>query len=81
MKIWVTRYALTAGIQEYDDAEQVTTNMVSVQSIGFHEYFHVEGKEWHVTRESAIQRAEEMRKKKITSLRKSLAKLESLTFS
>ena len=81
MKVWVTKYALTVGIQEYDDAQQTSPNMVCVSCNGFHEYFHGEGKEWHVTRESAIRRAEEMRKKKIISLRKSISGLESLTFS
>ena len=41
----------------------------------------VHGKDWHRTPESALARAEEMRKAKIASLKKSIAKLEAMTFS
>lgn len=38
------------------------------------------GNEWHRTPEAALARAEDMRAKKIASLRKSIAKLESIVF-
>jgi hypothetical protein len=37
--------------------------------------------DWHTTPEAAIARAEEMRTKKIASLKKQIAKLEAMTFS
>lgn len=46
----------------------------------FPTYYHEEGKEWHRTKESAIAKAEEMRKKKIASLQKQIKKLENINF-
>lgn len=75
MKIWNSKYALTEGLIE-QEGEEVGDSMVRVGSI----YLHGEGKEWHRTREAAAARAEVMRKAKITSLRKTLARLEALRF-
>jgi hypothetical protein len=47
--------------------------------VGQH-YFHGEGRNWHRTPEGAKAKAEAMRKAKIASLKKQLAKLESLSF-
>jgi hypothetical protein len=38
-------------------------------------------KDWHRTPEAALARAEEMRRDKIASLKKILAKLEAIKFS
>lgn len=43
-------------------------------------YYHGEGNDWHRTKESAIAKAEEMRKKKIASLKKQIEKLEKMEF-
>lgn len=43
-------------------------------------YYHGEGKEWHRTKKSAIKKAEEMRQKKIDSLKKQVEKLERMMF-
>ncbi len=78
MRAWVTKYALTAGILEVD-AERCTDRMISVDAPGnYTSCYH--GDDWHDTREAAVARAEEMRKKKIASLKKQLAKLEALKF-
>ena len=55
-------------------------NMIGVETgtSNYVIYFH--GNDWHRTPLDAITRAEEMRVKKIASLRKSLAKMESMTF-
>lgn len=76
MKIWNSKYALTEGLIE-QDGEEVGDSMVKVGSL---QYLHGEGKEWHRTRESAAARAELMRKAKIASMRKQLARLEALRF-
>lgn len=76
MKIWNSKYALTEGLIE-QDGEEVGDSMVKVGSL---QYLHGEGKEWHRTRESAAARAELMRKAKIASVRKQLARLEALRF-
>ena len=83
MKAWITKYALTSGIQE------VTGSVSTIGSGGMFCYgnasyggqtAHGEGKDWHRTREGAVQRAEKMRTAKIASLRKSISKMEKLTW-
>jgi hypothetical protein len=56
-------------------------NCVCVRLSGFDTYYHREGKDWHRTREAAVIRAEEIRMKKIASLKKHVAKLERTTYS
>jgi len=83
MKVWITKSALTNGIQEVDDAEICegsSTNMIRVPSLGCHPYFHGKGREWHDSKESALKKAEEMRKAKIESLFKQIYKLEGMKF-
>ena len=56
MKVWITKYALTRGIIETDNLNDCYS-----------------GKEYswiHYDKEAAIQKAEEMRQKKIESLEK-----------
>jgi hypothetical protein len=56
--------------------------MVATKNGGWsRQYFHGEGCEWHRAEDSAIARAEKMRLAKIKSLRKSIKKLESLSFA
>lgn len=76
MKIWISKYALTDGIKEIE-ADLVSDSMVRIGSCS---YLHGEGREWHRTKEGAIIRANEMRKRKINSIRKTLSKLEIMKF-
>lgn len=80
MTIFVSKYALSSGIQRFDNAEEShTPTMVVVRSErGSLDCFHND--EWHLTEEDAKQRAEDMRIKKIASLKKQIAKLEKLSF-
>lgn len=75
---WVTKHALTEGVQcvEAEVCHGTSSTMISY---GRGEYAH--GKDWHRTREDALTRAEEMRKAKIASLKKSLEKMERMAFS
>lgn len=75
IRVWITKYALTEGIK-VDDAElcEGHETMISCGRC----YFH--GNDWHRTPEAAILRAEEMRIKKIATVKKQLAKLEKMTF-
>ena len=78
MKVWVTKYAMSGkGVIPCEDARysQVETMVV----VG--ERFFLHKPDWHTTPEAAIARAEEMRTKKIASLKKQVAKLEAMTFS
>lgn len=81
MKVWITTYALTDGIKAVDaEWSSVHPSMVSYrpEGISLDRYVHGEGKDWHRTPESAEQRVEQMRAKRIASLKKNLAALESM---
>jgi hypothetical protein len=78
---FITKYALTSGIEEMQVRHARTcSSMVSKVGARYTTHFHGEGREWHRTRESAVTRAEEMRKRKIASLKKSIEKIEKLEF-
>lgn len=86
MKVWITKYALTQGIYEAEVINNCLTtdpsgNMIEVKEKNkINSYYHEKGKEWHETKESAIKRAEEMRRKKIASLRKQIERLDKMKF-
>jgi len=81
---WITKYALTSGIQQVtanDPAGSGFPEMLIVERpTCFPQHYHGDGREWHRTRESAVTRAEVVRKAKIASLQKQIAKLEKLSF-
>ena len=77
MKIYVTKYALTAGIKEHD--AEIDGAMATVRVPGW-VASHYHGNDWHMTANAASIRAEEMRVAKINSLRKQIAKLEAVKF-
>lgn len=79
MKVWITKYALSKGIKE-KEVEQSDEFPEIVCGKDLYDSYHGEGKEWHRTKESALAKAEEMRKKRIASLRKQIEKLEKLRF-
>ena len=81
MKVWITKYALTAGIYEIE-AEGDRHNVEIVKQIEpkVVPYAYFLGAEWWPTREDAVARAESMRRAKLASLRKSIAKLEGMVF-
>jgi hypothetical protein len=82
MRAYITKYALSQGIfsvegrlhsGEYDMFIYRTANS------HFDQYAH--GKDFHLTRKAAIERAEEMRKRKLDSLIKQQAKISNMTFA
>ena len=75
IKAWVTKYALTTGIVLVNG----TVHQGTMRNYGPHSFAH--GNDWHRTPEAALERAEEMRKAKIASLRKSLNKMYGLQFT
>lgn len=77
MKIWVTTYALTEGIKEYDAKP---THQPVMMEFAPNRYVLREGKNWHRTYEAALDKAEHIRLAKICSLRVQIAKLEALRF-
>lgn len=82
MKVWITKYALTNGIIPCE------IRTVDVLDNGYIRYiqpcglggFIQKGKGWEDNEESAIKKAEEMRHKKIKSLKKQIKKLEEMRF-
>ena len=82
MRVYITKYALTAGILEVDG--EVSSNSPTLMGFKYpadnwwYSIAHGEGKEWHRSLEAAQARAKQMRDKKIASLRKQIAKLESI---
>lgn len=79
---WVTKYALTSGIMEVqaewdsDRPQMITWGERSAASIM--QFAH--GNDWHRLEVDAKNRAEQLRKKKIASLKKQLARLEAMKF-
>lgn len=77
MKVWITKYALTTGIRKTE--ARVSTVSEKMVVVGGSVCHHKP--DWHKTFQDANERAEEMRTRKIASLRKQIAKLESLSFA
>lgn len=85
MKVYVTKYALTTGIQELEAETTGVEGMICIpadRSKGWtlEQLFHGQGREWHTDRAAAVAKAETMRQAKIASVKKQLAKLEAMTF-
>ena len=78
-KVYITKYALTQGIYEMN-VDHMSDDGDTVYGKAWNEFYHGNGKEWHYTKEGAIKRAEELRIKKIQSLKKQIEKLKSLKF-
>ncbi|MGL4965667.1 MAG: hypothetical protein ACRC67_30880 [Inquilinus sp.] len=77
MKVWITKYALTRGIQEVE-AEHRGDDVVLPKGNGF--WGVIAKPHWHETREAAVARAEAMRKKRINTLKKQIARLAKMEF-
>lgn len=86
MKVWITKYALTDGIIEGEVIEKHTIRENPIEtkirylcrSKDGEQY--LDGSDFCFTYESAIQKAEEMRQKKIESLKSQIKKLEEMRF-
>ena len=83
MRVYVTQHALTQGIQEIMADQCLETqpdgSMIRDMEAPVPTSYHVQGRDWHLTRALAIARAEQMRLAKIASLRRQIAKLEALS--
>lgn len=81
MKVWITKYALTSGIfeAEAEVCSHISEEMIKLTRPGrCPEMFHGEGKEWHRTKESALERLTVMKENKISSLKRKIKKIESI---
>lgn len=75
--VFITKYALSRGIEEKEVEDCFNINPTMVSSGGNNYY---KGGEWFITRQYAIADAEKRRLKKISSLQKQIAKLEKMKF-
>ena len=82
MKFFLSKYALTDGIKEAEGevVKGSTGDTVYAKLDEYYSLFPI-GKHAHETREAAVEAAETMRKRKIASLQKQIAKIEELDFS
>jgi hypothetical protein len=90
LTVYLTKHALTSGIEVVEaeicldrDGKPYSTSMIAFRNPGaqYDEYAHGEGRDWHRTPEAALARAEDMRKKRIATLKKQIKKLEGLVFN
>lgn len=81
MKVWITKYALTAGIVEADVelTENGNAHAVIPFRIGSFRRF-IRAIDVHQSQESAARRAGQMRDAKITSLQRQIRKLREMEF-
>lgn len=77
--VWITKYALTKGIFrcKAKGCFDISDDMICVHG-KYLEYFH--GSDWHRDEQSAVDRANEMARKKIETLKKQIRRLELLEF-
>lgn len=82
MKVWITKYALTDGIIEAESDTQ-TQNRQKIFAFWNNDefgFFYPQKDEVFFDKQSAIQKAEYMRQKRIESLKKQIKKLEEIRF-
>jgi hypothetical protein len=74
MRVYVTKYALTKGIQEYE-GELVPghPNMVKTPALIYKPF-------WHEKHKESVEHANLLRSRKLLSLKRKIIKLENLSF-
>ncbi|WP_447872022.1 tail fiber assembly protein [Serratia fonticola] len=77
---YITKYALTAGIikREGEIDDSGSFRYKDPEAWGTSSIWHTD---FRLTEAEALAKAEDMRKKKIASLKKQIAKLEAMTFT
>ena len=82
MKVWITKYAMSSrGVYTIDAAitgDGTCVVRTVIRRNRFNHYFE-EG-DWHTDEAKAIERFNQMKQKRIASLKKQLAKVEALEF-
>lgn len=80
MKAYITKYALTDGIEEAEGELSPEGNLFKRNGLDWFWSPYVRKPDWHETREDAVKRANEMRDKAIKSAEKKLSKLRKMRF-
>lgn len=82
MKAYITKHALTKGVQEVEcEHSRKIAGMIEVEdelSINRTALYH--SGEWWTNRAEALMYAERMRQKKLASLQRQIRKLEAMKF-
>ena len=79
MKVWITKYALTDGIIEAMGIKDPLSGRFFMMKGPYKKKWFSE-EDYFMSKQSAIKKAEEMRQKKIESLKKQIKKLEEMRF-
>lgn len=80
-KVFVTTYALSSGIDEYEVAEFLSENNIRVINSEFYQgKMYVKRGDWFRTKEEAIARAEKKRKLQINALYRRIARMEEIKY-
>ncbi len=74
--IWSTKYALTHGVEKIENAEINADGYAYYAPKGSWGRFQLAPLDWYRTREEAINRAKQLRQRKLTALRNAIHKLE-----
>jgi hypothetical protein len=78
---WVSKYALTEGVRAHR-VKTCGSDMVNLlKPDGSSGWGYLHKGDWHLTKDAADQKAEQMRLRKIASVKKQLARLEALSFT
>jgi hypothetical protein len=77
-KVWISKYALTTGV--YEQEVKIPTEFPEMCHPVDTMLQHFHKGDWFLTREEAVARAEDLRKKKIAAVKNQLKKLEGMTF-
>lgn len=75
-RVWVTKWTLSTGIEHCNVQIKSSSPCAWLDTVTC-----LSPGEYHLTREAAIAKAEEMRTKKIASLKKQIKKLEAMDFT
>lgn len=79
MKIYVTKYALSTGIEQFDAEIKGNMAVVAGKSACMR-CFHGKGNDWHLNARDALAKAEEMRIKRLQSIDKQIKKISAINF-
>jgi hypothetical protein len=78
--VWITKYALTVGIQSGELIKEEEGHATVSSKTGFNGWEMFHGLDWHYDLAGAKRQANDMRKRKIASAQKQIARLDLLTF-
>ena len=76
-KLYVTKYALTAGIKEVDEWKDIGDNYARVEGSWV---LYMLGRDAFTDRSDAVADCEKRRVEKIKSIKKQISKIEALVF-